>query len=73
MNLEGFMLELVTFLMKCYFSITKIVNIVNSQYLLYTVKPVYNDHSRETQKAVVVHRWSLFTGSLNTIIVQLEF
>jgi len=29
----------------------------------YTVKPVYNDHPRETKFVAVVDRWSLFRGS----------
>jgi hypothetical protein len=29
----------------------------------YTVKPVYNDHTWDQEKVVVIKRWSLFRGS----------
>jgi hypothetical protein len=28
----------------------------------YTVKPVYNDHPRDTKFVAVVYKWSLFRG-----------
>ncbi len=32
--------------------------------LLYTVKLVYKDHGRDQQNVVLIHRWSLCTGSV---------
>jgi hypothetical protein len=39
-----------------------------------TVKPVYNDHSWDPQKVVVVQRWSLFGGcSENWALLKFYF
>jgi hypothetical protein len=35
---------------------------IYAQYLLCVVKPVYNDHPRDTEFVAVVDRWSLFRG-----------
>ena len=30
-----------------------------------TVKLVYKDHPRDQHNVVLIHRWSLYTGSIN--------
>ncbi len=37
-----------------------------------SVKPVSSDHSRETEKVVVVGRWSLFTGQVTGNVLLRE-
>ncbi len=33
-------------------------------YFIYTVKLVYKDHPRDEENVVVIHRWSLYAGSI---------
>jgi hypothetical protein len=40
---------------------------------IYTVKPVYNDHSRDPKFVAVVERWSLFRDWLISWRPKLEF
>jgi len=41
----------------------KVLYQVNKSLKGYTVKPVYNGHSREPPKVAVIDRWPLYRGS----------
>ena len=43
-----------------------------AQYIIYTGKPVYNDHSRDQVLVVSIDRWSLYRGALVSLRWPME-